>query len=455
MDFKSLLNVASRFKKKPLAGQPVPTGTKPVAPKSVSLDDVSFYVMPSAAVGGAGAVVAPAATKRTGIIIIATGGVVLVAAAGALIWYIFLAGPSAPQAGAPLANIPAAALPAETPGGLVPAATSTSSAEEELKETADDLTEIACGTAASSGDTAAWACLGERLQAGCLPARLTVATAAGTDTVFTVQGSRSGRCVVELAYPSATAVYDSELTPYAGTSLQCSYEVGMDSAVLAAQAAYAATVPLGLATDHRCSGTAVRVWEERIAEKLAANTVLGTDSDEDGLTDVEEQTVYATASDAADTDSDGYDDGVEVGNGYNPAGLGNLVESGLMVAFANETPAYRLTHPAAWSVQTQAAGQTVLITAPTGGFFQVVAHRNDSGVSLVEWYRTTVGEDENISAVTTTANGFSYLVSGDGLTVYGMFAADPMTVLVATYSPDDGRVEYQATFDLMVRSLKQ
>lgn len=48
-----------------------------------------------------------------------------------------------------------------------------------------------------------------------------------------------------------------------------------------------------------------------------------TDTDEDGLTDVDEEK-YGTDKDNPDTDGDGYLDGDEVDNGYNPNGEGEL-----------------------------------------------------------------------------------------------------------------------------------
>ncbi len=48
------------------------------------------------------------------------------------------------------------------------------------------------------------------------------------------------------------------------------------------------------------------------------------DSDNDGLTDNEEVTLWNTDPLIEDTDKDGYADGAEVNNGYNPAGPGKL-----------------------------------------------------------------------------------------------------------------------------------
>lgn len=48
------------------------------------------------------------------------------------------------------------------------------------------------------------------------------------------------------------------------------------------------------------------------------------DTDQDGLSDVEELTIWLTDPTLADTDADGYSDGEEVKNGYNPRGEGSL-----------------------------------------------------------------------------------------------------------------------------------
>jgi hypothetical protein len=49
-----------------------------------------------------------------------------------------------------------------------------------------------------------------------------------------------------------------------------------------------------------------------------------TDSDGDGLTDYQETTIYHTDPHKADTDGDGFSDGAEVKNGYDPNGPGKL-----------------------------------------------------------------------------------------------------------------------------------
>lgn len=58
-------------------------------------------------------------------------------------------------------------------------------------------------------------------------------------------------------------------------------------------------------------------------EKYGSNVSM-VDTDGDGLTDYEEIFVYKTDPTKRDTDRDGYPDGQEVGNGYNPLGKGAL-----------------------------------------------------------------------------------------------------------------------------------
>jgi len=61
-----------------------------------------------------------------------------------------------------------------------------------------------------------------------------------------------------------------------------------------------------------------------IEEKNAASNPNIIDTDSDGLSDYEEVKIYLTNPLVADTDSDGYLDGAEVRGGYNPNGPGKL-----------------------------------------------------------------------------------------------------------------------------------
>jgi len=61
-------------------------------------------------------------------------------------------------------------------------------------------------------------------------------------------------------------------------------------------------------------------------EETLGTNINNIDTDNDGLFDREEVKVYKTNPLVADTDGDGYLDGDEVKNGYNPNGAGKLYE---------------------------------------------------------------------------------------------------------------------------------
>ncbi len=63
-----------------------------------------------------------------------------------------------------------------------------------------------------------------------------------------------------------------------------------------------------------------------------ASVDAGLDTDQDGLTDMLETVVWFTDPQIADTDADGYSDGEEINNGYNPLGAGKLGENVLDTA---------------------------------------------------------------------------------------------------------------------------
>ncbi len=124
-------------------------------------------------------------------------------------------------------------------------------------------------------------------------------------------------------------------------------------------------------------------------EPTPQEAVSSTDIDFDGLTDTEE-TLYTTQSTIPDTDSDGYLDGQEVTNLYNPTGTApvRLADSALVTRYTNPTFGYSILRPAPWVVRAldEKNPREVLFNAPTGEFIQVIVDDNTEGLSAVQWY---------------------------------------------------------------------
>ncbi len=178
------------------------------------------------------------------------------------------------------------------------------------------------------------------------------------------------------------------------------------------------------------------------------------DSDADGLTDVEEAQ-YATELNGADTDSDGYVDGVEVRGGFDPLSPGRTaLDAGLVQRYDNVTQRYAVSYPTGWVTRALDAPQATQVTfsAPNGEFFQVLAEENPGSLSSIEWYQQQYPGADVAGLVPVTVAGRSGVRAPDGLTVY---VGDGQTMYVLVYSLGGAsQASYVSTFALFQSSFQ-
>lgn len=119
------------------------------------------------------------------------------------------------------------------------------------------------------------------------------------------------------------------------------------------------------------------------------------DLDSDSLTDMEEE-MFGIDPGKWDTDGDGYYDGQETFNLYNPQGIApmKIIDSGLVKEYVNPTWQYRLYYPAQWALGTvEAEANHVLFSALSGDFIEVVAEKMNVGETFTDWFaRKAIGE---------------------------------------------------------------
>lgn len=185
----------------------------------------------------------------------------------------------------------------------------------------------------------------------------------------------------------------------------------------------------------------------------------GTDTDSDGLSDVEELVIYRTDPGLPDSDSDGFLDGNEVFNLYNPAALapGTLLEAGFVASYQPPavtpgTPAlYGILYPNIWTVTVAPEGQSNAVFAMTTGE-SVILSVQDKTVptqTLAEWY---AGQALPPGARPfTTKGGLSGLASEDQLTVWVDARGSVITLHYDTGIK--GAIDYLQTFKMMQNSL--
>ena len=190
-------------------------------------------------------------------------------------------------------------------------------------------------------------------------------------------------------------------------------------------------------------------------EAVCSVITSGVDSDSDGLTDVEENTIYRSNPYSPDTDGDKFLDGNEVFHLYSPIAPtpATLMDSGLVQTYDNQNFGYSLWYPASWTaVSKDAENREVDFTAPTGESIIVTAVSNTNNQSLQDWYLANIpnARIEEIKPL-ETKGGKEGIQSEDRLTAY--FSKDGNIFEIKYNLGNQCTIEFRSTFGMIVRSL--
>ncbi len=166
---------------------------------------------------------------------------------------------------------------------------------------------------------------------------------------------------------------------------------------------------------------AVQAPPTPVKEESSQTPLLGIDSDQDGLTDIEER-IYSTDPQKADSDGDTFPDGSEVKNLYDPLRLeqSRIDVSGLVNTFTNSSYRYSLLYPSSWVANaTDQTNREVMISAATGEYFTLTAEENQNGLSPIDWYTTKVSPGSDSSRLQSFAyDTWAGVMTEDSQTVY-------------------------------------
>lgn len=182
---------------------------------------------------------------------------------------------------------------------------------------------------------------------------------------------------------------------------------------------------------------------------------LATDTDKDGLTDVEEA-LYGTNPNNPDTDGDGYADGLELINLYNPTGFApqKIEETNLVKIYTNPSYHYTIFYPTSWLVRAlDETNGEVMFTSATGEFIEVLAEDNKDNLPLLDWYLAEApGTSPADVGAVTTKSGLLGIKSPDGLTAY--FSVGGKIYVISYNIGVKTELNYKSTFEMMVKSFK-
>lgn len=176
------------------------------------------------------------------------------------------------------------------------------------------------------------------------------------------------------------------------------------------------------------------------------------DSDNDGLTDVEE-TLYRTDKNKPDTDRDGYIDGQEIASGYNPLEIAKKIAgSDLVEIYASPLYHYQILYPADWEKKSidKTGSQMIFRSVNTKEFIEVIVVEGVS--SLTKWYQEYVNQQPGTKPIIEDLNNWQIIRSEDKLTVYlGQFGLKG--VYIINYNPAGlQELNFRLTFEMMLNS---
>jgi len=188
---------------------------------------------------------------------------------------------------------------------------------------------------------------------------------------------------------------------------------------------------------------------------LNTNLVVSKDTDQDGLTDLEES-LFKTQNQLKDSDNDGYIDSQEVKSGYNPNGTGRIEATDLVKTYTSSQSNYSILYPTSWIESADPNNKDgIMFTSETAEFIEVTAYDNPSGLSARDWY---ISESPNVntSLITTVSNWDNSLSNGvksvDGLNVY--YSYDGKIYVISYNINIQQETNYKAVFEVMYKSFK-
>ncbi len=167
---------------------------------------------------------------------------------------------------------------------------------------------------------------------------------------------------------------------------------------------------------------------------LNANTTLPSsrDTDLDNVTD-EEERAFGTDFQKPDTDGDGFSDGQEIVNNYNPLGAGKLDQQTFVKTYAGLS-GFTVLYPAAFTESPDPQDpDAALFASTTGEFFSVGMQENPAALSAKDWYLTkSPGVDS--SKVQSVQNWSKTLEGAKSLDGHAVYYVKGTTTYVLSYN---------------------
>ena len=191
--------------------------------------------------------------------------------------------------------------------------------------------------------------------------------------------------------------------------------------------------------------------EIEVNESGKIDYVSAVDSDQDGLSDLEEIILDCNIN-SDDSDGDGYKDLDELRKLYNPAGSGKIIVNSNIEKYTNASHKYSIYYPDIWLKTDVDGDNSVLFRAGNNQYMQIIVQNNIKKQSLEEWYK----EQLNISSIQGSQiiykTGWNGIKSADGLIVY-LTQGQGSKIFIISYNVGlDNMLRFKNIFNMIVES---
>jgi len=193
--------------------------------------------------------------------------------------------------------------------------------------------------------------------------------------------------------------------------------------------------------------------EMEVEENGKIDYVSAIDSDQDGLSDLEEIILDCNIN-SDDSDGDGYKDLDELKKLYNPAGLGEIIVNSNIEKYTNASHKYSIYYPDIWLKTDVDGDNSVLFRAGNNQYMQIIVQDNVKRQSLEEWYKEQLNIPSIQGSQIVYKTGWNGIKSEDGLIVYLMQSSNNKIFIISYNVGLDNMLRFKNIFDMIVESFE-
>jgi len=199
--------------------------------------------------------------------------------------------------------------------------------------------------------------------------------------------------------------------------------------------------------------------EEELIEEIATTTEeemaegIFKDSDSDGLSDLEE-IIFGSSITLADSDEDGYPDKAEVGNLYNPAGTGQLLDNPGISQYQNSAFNYSILYVDEWMKQVVGDGSTAIFGADDGSFVQIISQANDGNKTIGNWFGDQFPERRIVTDDVVEKNSWQGIFH-ENKKIFYLTGEERNNIFIISYVPEpENSLSYYNIFRIAIDSFQ-